>query len=251
LPYISSQNSKSISVLAVSIKNFSVTPSGPWYAGQVVTLKAQFLQDSNPRAGITVKFCFNVESAYDFKTATTGSDGYATLSYTIPHSIGTTTCYCKTGNFYVYDDVGNMAGPISGKVAARTRISISAPDSVKTGQTFTISGKLEYESSPGTWSPLSGKTVSLYYNSTKIGDVTTDAGGNYSKSTSISTSGTYSLKASYGGEGLALPAFALFGMEVTPPEIEPIIQYASYALAGLPVLVVGGAIAVNEFMKKR
>jgi hypothetical protein len=88
-------------------------------------------------------------------------------------------------------------------------MSISAPDSVIVNQYFTISGMLEYESDSGVWSGLGGKTVSLFYNGTKIADVTTGSDGSYSKSTAISSPGTYTLKASYGGEGFALAVSSL------------------------------------------
>jgi len=70
-------------------------------------------------------------------------------------------------------------------------------------------GKLEYRDRDGVWKGLAGRTVTLYYNGTKIGDVTTGSDGSYSKSARITTPGTYTLKAVYAGEGLALVAEAL------------------------------------------
>jgi hypothetical protein len=118
-------------------------------------------------------------------------------------------------------------------------------------QSFTVNGKLEYQSDDGVWSPHASKTVSLSYNGNKIADVTTGSDGSYSATTSIPTSGTYTLKAVYAGEGFAM-AMALFGIEVgVPPELEPLTQYGSYALAAIPVIAIGGIIAYNELAGKR
>jgi hypothetical protein len=91
--------------------------------------------------------------------------------------------------------------------------------------------------------------VSLYYDGTKIGDVTTGSDGSYSKTASIPTSGTYTLKASYAGEGFGLaPTFSIMGLQVSiPPElIEWLSEGLMYLGAALPLIIVGGVIAYNE-----
>ena len=70
-------------------------------------------------------------------------------------------------------------------------VSISAPSSVETGQSFTVSGQVKDQYGYG----YGGVTVSLYRNDSFFASVFTDSGGYYSKSTSISTAGTYTLKA--------------------------------------------------------
>jgi hypothetical protein len=125
-------------------------------------------------------------------------------------------------------------------IAFPTRLSISAPDKVAPGTPFTISGKLEYESNIDVWSPLAGKTVSLYYNGTKIADVITGSDGSYSKTDAvIPTSGTYTLKASYAGEGWTM-AVAFLGLTVSP-ETKTALSVA------LPIVV--GAITTYAFLK--
>jgi len=70
-------------------------------------------------------------------------------------------------------------------------VSISAPSSVEAGQSFTVSGYVKDQYGYG----YGGVTVKLYRNDSLFASVFTDSSGYYSKSTSISTAGTYTLKA--------------------------------------------------------
>jgi len=111
---------------------------------------------------------------------------------------------CRTYTFKARA-LGVYSSPQTRAVAAPTRITdFKAPDKVGKGTPFEVSGILEYESAPETWSPLSGATVKILYNTTEIGTVTTDENGKFVKSDcKITTAGTYTLKAVYEGEGLA------------------------------------------------
>ena len=70
-------------------------------------------------------------------------------------------------------------------------VTISAPSSVEAGQSFTVSGYVKDQYGYG----YGGVTVKLYRNDSLFASVFTDSSGYYSKSTSISTAGTYTLKA--------------------------------------------------------
>jgi len=253
LPYNSAQASKGVTVLAVSLKNFSVTPSAPWTVGQSVTLRVQSLQDSTPRVGKTIRFLvLDLDTgAMTSVDATTGSDGYAQTTYTIPAKIDTSVIPCGPIRFRAYDVEANvLTDPIDGKVAYQTRISISAPDTVPTGQSFTVSGKLEFQDVDGAWKGLANRTVTIYYNGTSLGTATTASDGSYSKSVSIPTSGSYTLKATYAGEGFTT-AIAIMGLTVELPEVGALPEYAQYALAALPLIFVGGVLAFSELSKRR
>jgi hypothetical protein len=210
MPYNPASATKSITVQKVTV-TLAITPSPPWTAGQTITLTATVLIDSGAGAGRTVYFRIYYDGHMSvIGSGTTGSDGKATLSYKVPWSIGGFTIPCRTVDFDALDyETDTESSLVSGKVAFPTRISISAPDKVIVGQAFTISGKLEYQSSEGVWSGLGGRTVSLFYNGTKIADVTTQSDGSYSRGHAIGTPGTYTLKASYGGEGFALAMSSL------------------------------------------
>ena len=70
-------------------------------------------------------------------------------------------------------------------------VTISAPSSVETGQNFTISGQVKDQYGNG----YGGVTVNLYRNDSPFASIFADSSGYYSRSTSISTAGTYTLKA--------------------------------------------------------
>jgi hypothetical protein len=241
----------SITVLSVTVK-LGISPNPPWTAGQTINLAATVTADGKAAANREVAFMMAV-GRYEFEigSAFTGSDGVARLTYTIPWLIDGVTVPCNTVSFYAIDTFSGVASnTVSGQVAYPTRISISAPSQVIVGQKFTVSGKLEYQSSSTAWSGLSGKTVSIYYNSTKLADVTTDSGGNYSATVSIPFTGTYTLKAVYAGEGFAFaPAISILGLTVAIPEAETVMKNLTYVLAAIPFIAVGGTIAWNEILK--
>ena len=70
-------------------------------------------------------------------------------------------------------------------------VTIDAPNSVETGQSFTISGQVKDQYGNG----YGGVTVTLYKNDSPFASIFADSNGYYSRSTSISTAGTYTLKA--------------------------------------------------------
>jgi hypothetical protein len=187
---------------------FTVAPSLPWKAGQTVTFQATLTAGGVPVSGETINFFYRppgTTPVYVVQVATTGTDGVARASWSVPIATDWHTLACAAWEWGALSGGPAYSGVISniitGKVAYNTRISISAPATVAPGQSFTITGKLEYESSSGVWSPLAGKTVSLYYNGTLIGNVTTGSDGSYSATASIPTAGSYTLRADYAGEG--------------------------------------------------
>jgi hypothetical protein len=247
MPYNSAQATKGITILGVTIKDFKVIPGAPWTAGQTVTLQAQSVQDSTPRVGKTIRFLIlDMDTgATTHVDATTGSDGYAKTNYTIPFKIDTSVVPCGVLRFRAYDMEANvLTDPIDGKVAYPTRISISAPDSVTGNYAFDITGKLEFQDVDAAWKGLANRTVSLYYNGTKIADVTTGADGSYAKyAVTISTPGTYTLKAVYAGEGFTAAAAAFLGLTVSP-------QTKSALSFALPLLT-GAIVAFASLKAKR
>ena len=61
---------------------------------------------------------------------------------------------------------------------------------------------------------LGGRTITLSRNGTSLGSTTTDGSGNYSKSVTINTSGSFTLKAAFaGGSGLAASS-ASMGVQI-------------------------------------
>ena len=70
-------------------------------------------------------------------------------------------------------------------------VTIDAPSSVQTGQSFTVSGQVKDQYGYG----YGGVTVKLYRNTSLFASIFADSNGYYSRTTSISMAGTYTLKA--------------------------------------------------------
>lgn len=239
MPYNPVQASRSVNVMSITV-SLEVTPGPPWTAGQTITLRARVLSGGSPVPGRTVYFWLWPWEGKVIGTGTTGSDGYATLNYTIPWVEIGVTLPCSTISFGAQDATSWVkSNEVWGKCAYPTRISISAPDSVVAGQPFTVSGKLEYQSSSTSWSPLANRTVSIFYDSNKLADVTTDSGGNYSASVRINTPGTYTLSAVYAGEGFGL---------VTARARLTIIDH--YGLLRLAPIIAGAGLVLLARRKK-
>lgn len=241
MPFNVVSATKAITVLTRTI-TYNVSPSPPWTAGQSVTFTAVVKENGTPVVGILVHFeGATAGVTKEFAREYTDSTGTARKTVTIPWMIGTFEIPCRTWDTYARADTLKST-IIKAAIAYATRISISAPDKVSPGGAFAISGKLEYQDSSTTWAPASGRTVSLYYNGQKIGDVTTGADGSYSATASIPTSGTYTLKAVYAGEGFSLsPSISIFGVQAGFP--------LAALLSGL--LIVGGVIIVYNALTKR
>jgi hypothetical protein len=240
MPYNSAQATKSIMIQAITV-TLEVSPAAPWTAEQIVTLKATVKKDGTAWSGAPLEFRFypNPSSPSTYAvigTKTTDSNGAASMTYQIPWEIiiDTTiwTIPCKVDGFGAREvSTGTDSSMVTGQVAYPTRLSISAPDTVLPNQPFAITGKLEYRRLPNVWDPMAYKTVSLYYNGTKIANVTTGIDGSYNKpDANIPTSGTYTLKALFAGEGFAAAA-AFLGLTV-PRETKAALQVALPLLTG-------------------
>jgi hypothetical protein len=252
MPYNLAEVTKGITVAAVSL-TLSVDNNKP-LAGQTINFSGKLTQDGVGWAGQTVAIQMLTPFREGWRTVasvTTGADGSFSASWTVPWSIsgtypdgttGSVNVPCSRWEFSAYHSATLTASPsIYVWAVYNTRINISAPESVAVNQVFGINGVLQYESASGVWSGLGGRVVSVYYNGTKLGDATTASDGKYSLTAKIATSGVYTLKASYAGEGL--PAAAFLGLTVSP-ETKTALQLA------LPLLT-GALIAFTSLKVKR
>lgn len=138
---------------------------------------------------------------------TIGADGSFSASWTVPWDArGQTPCRTWRLRFVYYWYTSNE---MSLTVYYDTRIrDFTAPDTGVVGQTINITGYLEYNSASGVWSGLAGRKVSIYIDGTKIADVTTNSVGFFSTTYTLDKAGTFTLKASFIGEGAAAAAAA-------------------------------------------
>jgi len=195
MPYKSTSASKSISVYTV---NLTCSANKRWVTlGGAVTFSGKLTYNGNPYTGRTVEIQELVPAGW-VRRATGGTDSTGKYSATIKF---TNYDYgCRDVSFRAYFE-GVASGTVKVAVAFPTRISVSAPSRVKPGVPFTVSGKLEYESSSGVWSGLANRTVSIRIGSTTK-TATTGSNGSYSASFTLSSSGSYTITASYAGENI-------------------------------------------------
>lgn len=147
-----------------------------------VTLSATVLDsDCSPLSNVTVTF---EEDWEELDTATTNSNGVATLSYTPL----TATSHTITA---VYDEYSDEQTVTVSKHTSSITCTIG-PTNINYGGTLTALGTLYID---GETAP-SGKTVDIYNGNTKLGSATTASNGafRYDKN-NVTTTGTMSVKA--------------------------------------------------------
>ena len=112
-----------------------------------------------------------------------------------------------------------------------TFMSINAPGLVDQGAPFPISGRLTFMEG-GVEYGIGGRSIALSYNGTSLGSATTDGSGNYSKSVTIGSSGSFTLKAAFaGGSGLAASSASMgVRIGITSPVTLIIAALAAYFL---------------------
>ena len=130
------------------------------------------------------------------------------------------------------------------RIVVPTSITINAPDRVATGAGFTTSGVLKRSD---TNVGLGGQTVNVYYDGTLITSVTTGSDGSYSASCTISTAGTYTLKAVFPGSSIY--AASVGEKSITAGEVAPPIPLWKVGLVMLAI--VGGGAGAYYATRRR
>lgn len=211
MPYNSAEKTSGITVLAVGL-TLTVDNNKP-LAGETIGFSGKLTQDGVGWAGQTVVIRMLTPFKVGWQTvvsATTGADGTFSANWTVPWSItgtfpdntpGTVAVPCSKWEFAAYYSPTLTSSPsVYVWATYNVRVSISAPASIAVNQVFGINGVLEYESASGVWSGLGNEIVSVFYNGTKLSDVTTASDGKFALTPKITTPGTYTLKADYAGK---------------------------------------------------
>jgi len=247
MPYVSAVKTTTITVQAVTITLDNITkPDGTaitWAKqGDPVQFRGTIKIDTTGWGGVPVDIYMG-DSATSTPTkiasGTSASGGTFVIDWTVAYTLGCTTKYFRA----YHPGTGTWSNALSLKIAFDTRISVATDKSVYApGESMTISGKLEYAKTSSTdWQPLGGKTVTLeMFNSagTRVWSdtaTTSTTDGSYSKTTTApTTADTYTIKASYAGEGLTVAgatAVAPIGISLAPSDIIPIIVSIGIPLA--------------------
>jgi len=248
LPHQAKSASRTVAVEKVAI---AFRADKRWViAGGTVKFTGVVTKDGVPWEGARIW----IRSWYDpsgrvIAEITSGRYGAFSLDHTPPWTYAAYKVPCRDIRFQAEQpETDAVSSPVMVAIAYPTRISISAPDRTPAGASFTVSGKLEYESDEGVWSGLAGKTVKVYYNGVLFGTATTGTDGSYSVRAAIPDPGTYTLKAVFEGEDI--PAAAGFAF---PPAVAEVAapDLLMKVLAVAPVMLVATVIAANEIAKPR
>jgi uncharacterized protein YfaS (alpha-2-macroglobulin family) len=245
VPYTSATEYRSITVQALSV---TLTVDKSWVpVGGVLYFRATVRSDGNPVPNKEVRFYIATDGLLWIGTATTGSDGVASLTWTVPWYVGTLKLPCTRQSFVAYAVPESVASnSVTVAIAYPTRLTVTTDKSTYTpGETIQVTVKLEYNDE-GTWKPLVGKSVTVSLDTLQSKTVTTGSDGTASTTlTAPTTPGSYTVRASYGGEGLTAFALAAAGVEVVVPEWLP-------SVAGFlgPVFVLAVVVA-TEYWKLR
>jgi uncharacterized protein YfaS (alpha-2-macroglobulin family) len=228
MPYQRSSNTVSFSVATPSLKVVSVS-SNIVSPGDTLQVTVQYTMDGSAVSGRTVNLQLNVGGAWQgVASATTGSDGKATISWSVGWYVAGVKLPCGRYSARVIDlYYGVSSDTFTIAVAYPTRIenprtdkSVYAP-----GSTIYVYADLKYLDADGSWKPLANQTLTFRLRDS-AGNIiesktgTTDSNGTAMASfTAPSASGSYSFLIEYMGYGLGLPAFvSLAGVQVSVPE---------------------------------
>lgn len=246
MPYVSATKTTTITVMSVTVTLSSITkPDGTaitWaMQGDSIQFRGTVKIDTSGYGGVPVYIYMGdspTNTPTQIASGTTAPDGSFVIGWTVSYGLG-----CMTKYFRAYHPgTGTWSNPLSLKIAFNTQITVATNKSVYTpGESMIISGVLQYAKTSSTdWQPLGGKTVTLeMFNSagTKVWSdtATTLSDGTYSKTTTAPTKAdTYTIKASYAGEGLTVAgatAVAPIGISLAPSDIIPIIISIGVPLA--------------------
>jgi len=258
MPYVSATKTTSITVQAVTITLSNITkPDGTaitWAKqGDSVQFRGTIYIDTTGWGGVPVDIYMG-DSATSTPTkiasGTSVSGGGFTIDWTVSYGLGCTTKYFRA----YHPGTGTWSNALSLKIAFNTDITVATNKTVYApGESMTISGSLKYAKSSATdWVALAGRTVSLQIlkDTTVVwsGTATTGSDGSYSVTTTApTTAGSYTVQATYAGEGLAVAgAVAIAPVGIAPVGIPPALSDV------LPMLVaIGVPLALAYAESKR
>ena len=131
-----------------------------------------------------------------------------------------------------------------------TRITVSAPGVVQSGEPVPVTGRLEYNALYA-WLPLSGATVRILLDGRQVGAATTQADGSYAYAVPPPPPGTHTVTAVYDGDWLHKPCSASAAVQVAEPQEYPLLLLRRHWWLALAAVAAGAGAALALALKKR
>ena len=246
MPYVSAEKTTTITVQAVTITLDNITdpyktPITWAKQGDSVKFLGRITRDSAGWGSQPIDIYMGdspTNTPTKIASGYSASDGTFAIDWTVAYTLGCTTKYFRA----YHPETGTWSNAKSLKIAYNTQITVTTDKTMYApGESMLISGVLVYaKTRPDDWQPIANRTVTVeIYDSkgTKVwsSPATTDAVGSYSvKTTAPTAADTYTVKASYAGEGLAVAgavAVAPIGISLAPSDVIPIIVSIGVPLA--------------------
>ena len=228
MPYQRSSNTVQFKVATLTLKVVSVS-SNIVSPGDTLQVTVQYTMNGSAVAGRTVNLQLYVGGAWQgVASATTGSDGKATISWSVGWYVAGVKLPCGRYSARVIDlYYGVSSDTFTIAVAYLTRIENPRTDKsmYAPGETVYVYADLKYLDADGSWKPLANQALTFSLRNS-AGNIiasktgTTDSNGTAMASfTAPSTTGSYSFLIEYGGYGLGAPALvSLHGVQVSVSE---------------------------------
>jgi len=239
VPYASISASASVTVQSVTVRfdatNKSVKP------GDQTTFTGVVLLDSSPGVSRTVSIQISIGGSWT-EVARTTTNPYGAFSYTwtVPWTVGTTKLPCSSWSFRAVDVASGVpSGTITITVYYPTSLSVATDkDTYATGETVRVTVTLKYQDSDGIWKGLANQnvTVSAFGTSKTAGPTGSDGTATVTF-TAPSTTGTYTITASFAGTTAAAAAAA---------RIVSVQQAAGWLALAAPIAVGAGLLLVSR-----
>lgn len=168
--------------------------------------------------------------------AITDSSGKYSISWVVPWDLGPLDKLpCRDWAFKTQINSSTVwSNGYNVFVSYQTRISnLNCPTSAKAGEEFTVSGKLEYESSTGVWEGLGMKTVKVRYDGNAFGEELTSnlfPPGGFSITGKIPAAGSYDIIVEFMGSDFPAAARSIYIMPISTGA-----RIVTYGLVAVPL----------------
>jgi uncharacterized protein YfaS (alpha-2-macroglobulin family) len=247
MPYDSASASRSVQVLAYKV-DFSVNKN---YVrpGETLTLTVKTYADSSPASvNIKVMLVLGTFTGTLF-TGTTDGTGTWTKDWTVPYRVtcpeGTVYLPCNKVSLYAMLAQSPYTSSPSVDVyfIHPTRLTLATDkDKYAPGETVVATAKLEWQREDGSWAPLGPDYTIVFSLDGQAGSSKTDSNGVASYTFKApSASGTYTVKATFAGAGLAAASVAEVAVKAA----------ASFSASPIAPAVAGAILMALSLLKMR